>query len=483
MKQGKFSQPRTTADYIREGQTPPRRKPRKRRRRRRLNPRFPIFCAVVLLLVIALIWGISSLFRDKPDRPPKENPKTPPTETVTEAPTEPFEPIVGNATLAATGDVLMHMPVVNSCYDSASGTYDFSGIFQYLDDYAAEADYAVANLETTLAGTDNGYAYSGYPCFNCPDEIADALKGAGFDMMLTVNNHCYDTRTVGLTRTLQVAKEAGLTTLGTQPDAASADYHIEDLNGIQVGMMCYSYATGDSYPDRPSLNGILVGTEADGMVNYFDYDQLDAFYEDVRGCIDAMEEAGAEATVMYIHWGEEYQLNPNASQKEIAQKLCDLGIDVIVGGHPHVVQPVELLTSNTDSSHKTVCLYSMGNAVSNQQRQNMSMNTGHTEDGVLFSFGFTEYADGEVLLSSVDILPTWVYMEGSGNSRTYRILTLDDTVTDWSAAFGISASAAESAKASFDRTQALVGDGIAASQAYLEQLNQDKLAALTGPNT
>ena len=396
------------------------------------------------------------------------------TEPPTEAPTAPT--IVSTATISATGDVLMHMPLVNS--GKVSGGYDFTGMFQYLDEYAAQADYAVANLETTLAGTENGYSYSGYPCFNCPDEIAEALKGAGFDLLLTANNHCYDTRTTGVTRTLEVVRGLGLETLGTQM-ADGAKNLVREINGIPVGMLCYSYATKDDYPDRPSMNGILTGKDALGMINYFDYDNLSKFYTEVEEHLTAMEAAGAKATVMYIHWGEEYQLKANANQTAIAQKLCDLGIDVIVGGHPHVVQPVELLTSTTDDSHKTVCLYSMGNAVSNQRKGNMNLKTGHTEDGVLFSFTFAEYSDGTVRLDDVEILPTWVYMGNENNNRVYRIIPLDQQVSDWGSAFNLSSSNVTAAESSYQRTMDLVGEGINASKEYLTAQRELALATIS----
>ena len=472
--EGKYARgnpPRSAADYIREGKSPPRRKPKylKKRRRRRLNPRFVALCIFALTLVLVLVSCIARLGNDAP----KET--TPPTNAPTELQTEPPMSITGTASITAGGDVMSHMPVVNSVYDSASGTYDFTGIFEYLDDYIAEADYAAANLETTLAGKDNGYAYSGYPCFNCPDEIADAMKAAGFDMMLTANNHCYDTRTVGLTRTLQIADELGLDTLGTQATAGEDDHLIKTVNGIRIGMICYTYATGDSYPDIPSLNGILVDSNAVDYVNYFDLDQLDTFYAKVENSIAGLEAAGAEAIVMYIHWGDEYQLSPNTYQTAIAQKLCDLGVDVIAGGHSHTVQPVKLLTSTVDESHKTVCLYSMGNMISNQQRIHMNLNTGHTEDGVLFSFSFARYSDGEVLLDSVDILPFWVYRKSAGNSYVYRLLPLDKEVTDWAAAYGIDSSVVASAQESYERTMGIVGSGLTEAQDYLAGLREAKL--------
>lgn len=185
-----------------------------------------------------------------------------------------------------------------------------------------------------------------------------------------------------------------------------------------------------------------------------------------------MSNAGAEATIMYIHWGQEYMLTSNTEQQTIAQKLCDLGIDVIIGGHPHVVQPIDLLESTINPEHKTVCLYSMGNAVSNQRKGMLSsIKTAHTEDGILFSATFEKYSDGTVYLAEIDALPTWVNMHTNSNGKTeYNILPLDyDRLNEWQSLFDIGDTTYEAAQDSYKRTMEIVGDGLSEVQSYLTQ--------------
>lgn len=384
----------------------------------------------------------------------------------------------GTFTLTATGDMLMHLPVINA---AATGSgYDFSAVFTYIKSYVQEADYAACNLETTLAGTDNGYSYSGYPQFNCPDSLIDGIKGAGFDMVLTANNHSYDTRTIGLTRTPQIIAERELAYLGTQATAEEPDYQLVTQNGITLGLMCYTYED-NADPSLVAPNGHLM-TDADApLISTFNYNCLDLFYTEIQTALSQMEQQGADASVLFIHWGDEYQLKQNAKQSEIAQKLCDLGVDVIIGGHPHVVQPVDLLESTVDPTHKTVCLYSMGNAVSNQRLGNLSnVSTAHTEDGVLFSVTFSRYSDGTVILESADLLPTWVMLGTipATGKWGYTILPLDDEVTDWKTLFPVSDSMIQKAKDSYDRTMAIVGEGMTEVDTWLVQNVADTEAKL-----
>ena len=443
-----------------------------------------LLLALIVLLLAANAVVITLCFRvgggahmAAPTEAPTMATEPIPTETETEPPTttmpEP-EHVVSTATILSTGDLVMHIPVVTTGAQS-DGSYNFDSIFRYIKDYVSAADYSVVNLETTFAGTDNGFPYAGYPRFNCPDALADATKEAGFDMLLTANNHSFDTTLVGYKRTLEVVRGLGLETLGTYLSADEQKWTIVDINGIKVGMLCYTYATGLGPKGTPRLNGNAEIGEA-GICNYFNYDNLPAFYSEVEGYLGEMKAAGAEATMIYVHWGVEYQLYANDNQIAMAQKLCDMGLDVIVGGHPHVVQPVDLLQSNEDPDHKTVILYSMGNAVSNQRFGNISsISTPHTEDGVLFSVTFSKYSDDTVYLEDVNVIPTWVNLNSNNGSRQYNIVPLDDAIrSEWQEKFNMSENEFNAAQRSYDRTEKLVTEGITKSKEYLTQQKQQR---------
>ena len=434
-----------------------------------------------LALAVLLVFAIAiSLDRAEPpvsiNTPTTDATTAPPTEPTT-VPTEPPVTKQSTFTLSATGDLLMHVAVMNSC--KTSDGYDFSSMFTFFKDYVGAADLATANLETTLAGSDNGYKYKGYPRFNCPDEIVDGAQDAGFDLLLTANNHAYDTSTTGLNRTVDVVREKGMLNLGTKKSADEPNFLIAEKNGIKLGIACYTYETNSS-PEKKAPNGLPMKTADAPLMNTFDYTNLNLFYKEVRESIGLMKEQGANGVVLFIHWGNEYQTKQNKTQSAIAQELCDLGVDVIIGGHPHVVQPVDLLTSTKDESHKTVCLYSMGNAVSNQRRANMNLKTGHTEDGVLFSVTFAKYTDGTVILESAQLIPTWVNLakHPETGKNAYMILPLDDTVEDWKTAFSLSDSGLKNAKASYDRTVKITGEGMNEVNTWLAQNQADTEVAI-----
>ena len=374
---------------------------------------------------------------------------------------------VARVDVAVAGDIMLHLPIVRTS-QTVDG-FDFSDIFAYVKPYISSADFAAVNLETTLSGTD-GIGYTGFPNFNSPDAIARTAKFSGFDLLLTGNEHCYDYGTAGLKRTLRTIKEYQLATLGTVESAEEPRHTVQNVGGIKIGMACYTFA--DIHDNGSvTLNGLTTDSGATGLINTFDYDKLSQFYTEVEGEIAAMRANDADAILMYIHWGDELTTELNEQQIAIAQKLCDLGVDVIAGSHPHVVQPIDLLTSTVDPEHKTICLYSMGNFLSNQRADNIGLVSGHCEDGILFNFTLTKYNDGSVRVSAVNLLPTWVMVHGSDENRDFYILPLDQKVTDWSGAFNLTAEQLSGAKNSYNRSMALVTQGLNKIASHLSEKN------------
>ena len=440
-------------------------KARERRRIARRNRRIFICVALSLILIITAV-AIGSLFRggDK-DMQTNQPPVTEPVSTdqvqnategsvqdPTEEATEPY--VVTTASVGATGDILVHTPVINAAKTS-DGEYDFHENYDHIRDYYSKYDLMIANFEITLGGTEAGQ-YTGYPIFNCPDTIIEALQAAGVDMVLTANNHMYDTGYPGLIRTQEKLNEENMPYVGSRLSEADPRYIIQEVNGIKIGMVCYTYETGNNSNGRKTLNGIALKQEAEGLVNSFDYNDLEGFYTELEGVLSEMDRAGAETNMVFIHWGNEYQLKPNDYQKTIAQKMCDMGVDVIVGGHPHVLQPFEHLVS--ENGHETYCIYSLGNAISNQRREKISSApNGHTEDGMVFEIVFEKWSDGVVRIQNIDILPTWVNHEKVNGEWVYTIIPLDVEAASWD---GYNVTNLSETYESYNRIMDVVGESL-----------------------
>ena len=442
-----------------------------------------LICILIALTGLVIYLCVDLVNQTPPASTQAAKPVTLPTaarEETTEQPTETQPPettlpepehVVATATIGTMGDLLMHKPVFDTCRQS-DGSYDFESIFRYVKEPMSALDYAIANLETTFGGDD--YVYQGNPAFNCPDELADSVVDAGFDMLLTANNHAGDTMASGITRTVELVRSKGLTALGSQLNGDEPKYAVVEVGGIKIGMVCYTWAYG-SDGTAFSLNGLTPVKDV-GQMNYFLNSNPDKLYTESAQIMEQMKADGAEATMIFLHWGVEYNIKENALQDTMAQKLCDIGFDVIVGGHPHVVQPVDLLTSTVDESHKTVVIYSLGNAVSNQRNGYISAAPPYyTEDGVLFSVTFEKYSDGTVYLQRVDALPTWVNMRTDGSVKQYNILPLDAENQDqWAELFNLNDAMLSSAKKSMERTNSIIGEGMTKCQTYLDQQKADR---------
>lgn len=425
-----------------------------------------IFLSVVSLMLVICLTALGLVINAviKHDRSAKDNTTSDISSQVdlsesTPSPTQ----VVATATVVNTGDIILHSTVLDGA-KTDDGDYDFSAFFTETESYFKSADLATANLEVTLGGTESG-AFSGYPAFNSPDSLLDFIDDSGIGFLTTANNHCYDTGVFGLKRTVQQLKQKGIDFIGTKETDSDPTYLVKNVNGIKIGMVSYTYenSAGDG---QKSINGNIVNSQANSLINSFSYDRLSQFYTEAENVINSMKQNGADAIVFYMHWGEEYQLSANTWQKTIAQKLSNLGVDVIVGGHPHVVQPIELIHSE-DSQNTTVCIYSMGNAISNQRKEimNPECTTGHTEDGMLFYYTFQKYGDGSVQLTAVDIIPTWVNKYRGGSGYQYTMYPLKNSAM--AETYGFDTATVSSAKASFERTKNQVSKGLTECQQYL----------------
>lgn len=352
--------------------------------------------------------------------------------------------------IGTVGDILIHSPIFRSVYDSASDSYDFNDIFKYVKDIYSSYDLMVADLEQPLGGKEKGY--SGFPLFNAPDSIADALKNNGVDLLLTANNHCYDQSSDGFYRTMSVLKEKQIDFIGTR-EKESKPYIIKDISGIKVGMINYTYET-EALTDTTYVNGIPMNSETSPLLNSFNYNNLDKFYTEFKTNMDSMYADGADVIIAFMHWGEEYSLSANDYQKKIAQKLCDFGVDAIIGGHTHCIEPTDLITSQV-SGKQTPIIYSLGNQLSNQRKETLSKfsyDSPYFEDGVIYEVSFTRKADGSVVLSDVSYTATWCNLFDTH----YRIIPLDDEHKSAVAHLGRTSEMQNSLK----RTKGLLDKGI-----------------------
>ena len=318
---------------------------------------------------------------------------------------EPPPPL--EATLVAIGDVMMHKPMVPGAFDEETGTYDFSGFFEPLRDLFEAADWAVANLETPIAGDDRGFP--GYPMFNAPVGLADALAEAGFDVVSTANNHSLDQRFSGLAATLRTLRERGIVPVGTAETQAEADaVNIVGKKGVAGAFLSYTYGT----------NGMPIPEDKPFAVNLIDEANIAADIAKART-------AGADFVAVSLHFGNEYQREPSEEQRRIARHTIESGADLVIGHHPHVVQPYERYrVDNPDgTSREGLIMYSLGNFVSNQFGD-------YKEYGAVLKVTFrkTHQADGAAVttLAEVDAIPTWVHKYVDGGKTRYRVLSLDE---------------------------------------------------------
>lgn len=300
-----------------------------------------------------------------------------------------------SAELLFAGDAMQHQAQLDRAKELGGGArYDYSDCFTLIAPEVTQADYAVVNLEVPLGG---GNDYTGYPCFSAPDSYAQALKDAGFDMFLTANNHSLDRRDKACRRTITVLDSLGVDQIGSfhdDQDRREKVPFIKNINGMRFGFLNYTYGTNGIEPKDGAVVALI---DKDRMANE----------------IRQTREAGAEMVVVAVHWGIEYVLLPNSVQKDLAKFLVDQGVDMIIGGHPHVIQPMEIVR-NEKENKDVLLVYSLGNFISN-------MKTADTRGGALVRARVSRDPDGKVRLKGADY-DTFFSAKPAGAGTNFKVI-------------------------------------------------------------
>ncbi len=313
--------------------------------------------------------------------------------------------------LAVVGDIMCHDTNYRDAYNSETKTYDFSHVFSNIADKLSSADLTIGNLETTFAGSDRGY--SGYPTFNTPDALAANLKNLGFDVLSTANNHSLDKGFSGLTRTIEVLDENGISHMGTYTSEESRnEILVKDVNGIKIAFLAYTYGT----------NGIPVPSGKDFCVNLINKDQIKADLEKAKSL-------DVDLISVNMHWGNEYRLKSTTEQEELADFLFENGVDIILGSHPHVLEPMErrTITLEDGTEKDGFLIYSLGNFVSGQTKQ-------YTNHSIILNLKITKHGDdGKITIDDVTYTPIYVDNRGSSADERFKILDIKQEIASYDA--------------------------------------------------
>ncbi|MDD4780016.1 MAG: CapA family protein [Tissierellia bacterium] len=385
---------------------------RRSRRIRRRKKRNIVFLLVIIGIISAIV-AVNGLAREK-QKNTNENTDISQNENIqnTNEPNEPNEPEPiedVTITLSATGDIMFHPSQIDGAYDKLSNSYDFRKSFKYVKNIFEDADIAIANFEGTTAG-DEVYAYQGYPLFNAPDEVLDAIKEAGIDILSTANNHSLDTRKAGIIRTVEEINNRGMDNIGTYVSKPESRVLIKDVKGIKLGFISYTEMVN-------GLESVISPEDLDKMVNIIDEEKL---IED----INYAKEQNVDVIVAYFHWGNEYARIQNERQEALADMLFKEGVDIILGSHPHVVQPSKTIDYEGE---KKFIIYSMGNFISNQRIETLTpygvTNPQYTEDGVIINIEIEKKGEtGEVSIKNIEYIPLWVYKGTGENGNTEHVV-------------------------------------------------------------
>ena len=320
--------------------------------------------------------------------------------------------------MAFTGDIMCHNTIYNDAYNKETESYDFSYIFDNIKYYIQTADIAIGNLETTFAGAEKGY--SSYPKFNSPEILAYNLKKLGFDVVSTANNHCYDKGYSGIESTINFLDEADLSHTGTYTSEENQNkILIKNVKGIQIAFLSFTYGT----------NGITISSDKSYSVNLIDKDLI-------KRQLDLAKEQNPDIICVSMHWGQEYQTSPNNNQKDLADFLFQNGADIIIGNHPHVLQPMEKreISLNDGTTKEGFIVYSLGNFLADQSKTN-------TRNSAILNLKITKDQENKIHINTATYTPIYTYKDSSQSTKKFKIIDLKNTIASYEAGYDTSLSA------------------------------------------
>lgn len=287
--------------------------------------------------------------------------------------------------ISVVGDLMCHSPEYQFAKVD-NDSFDFRPFFKAVKPILSKSDFTFGNLETVTAGKENG-GYSGYPNFNTPSSFICTLADAGFDLLITSNNHSLDRGEIGVIRTIEQINKFKLSQTGTFLSLSDRDsIRIFNINNIRFAIISYSYGT----------NGNPIPKGKDYLINLINYNLIKNDIKKAKG-------QGCELVIVNFHFGEEYFREPVSYQKEVVESTITFGADIIIGGHPHVIQPVNFFRTKNSLMDTGFVAYSMGNFISNQRKR-------FTDAGMILTLEITKnLKSGLIKISSIKFIPTWVY--------------------------------------------------------------------------
>lgn len=328
-----------------------------------------------------------------------------------EAQTKAKEDVTQTARVVANGDILLHDVLYESA-EVSPNKYDFTPYFEYVKDRISQADLAIGDYEGTISPD---YPLAGYPLFNAPKEIARDIKATGYDVVDIAHNHILDSGLDGALNTKKTFKKLGIDSIGIyEKNRKTEPFLIKEVNGIKIAILGYAYGYN-------GMDANLSSDQYEKHMSDFDPKKIKAEIKEA--------EKKADITIVMPQTGVEYALKPNAEQKKLYRSMVDWGADVVLGGHPHVVEPAETITKGKE---KKFIIYSMGNFISNQRLE--TLDDIWTERGLLMDLTF-EKKGNVTRIKTVKAHATMVLAKPKGTTGrsgfalyNYRTLVLEDFI-------------------------------------------------------